>query len=580
MSALNILLAEDSEDDAYLMSQYLRRLGVEFTLERVETAAELSAAFSRQSWDLVISDYRMPKFSGLAALKLVREHDKELPFIIVSATIGEEIAVETMRAGANDYVMKNNLARLLPAIQRELHDASKRADSRAANKAQQQKLDYLAYYDTVTGLANRSLFLERATHYLNHASAAGRKLAVVMIDLERFKSINDELGRPAGDALLRQVTEWLTLQAGDAKLLARVGPDHFAMVLPQWSQNQDVPLLLDAMRQAFMNHAFRLNNAEFRVAFKSGIAIFPDDGADADALLKHAEAALKKAKADGEPYLFYVKAMTAAISETLTLENQLRQALEREEFVLYYQPKVDLVTGRITGAEALIRWNDPRTGLVPPGRFIPILEETGLIHDVGRWALQQAVNQYLRWDRAGLAVGRIAVNVSPIQLRHRHFVSEIKQVTGIDVRAPGGLELEITESVIMEDVSHSISTLKAIRGMGVSIAIDDFGTGYSSLSYLAKLPVDSLKIDRSFVIDIDSGAAGLALVSTIITLAHSLKLRVVAEGVETDEQLRLLKSLCCNEMQGYLFSKPVPSDVFEKQFLRAPQAATAAGKNQ
>jgi EAL domain-containing protein (putative c-di-GMP-specific phosphodiesterase class I) len=262
--------------------------------------------------------------------------------------------------------------------------------------------------------------------------------------------------------------------------------------------------------------------------------------------------------------------MTETVALRLTLENQLRQALDKEEFVLHYQPKVSLASGKLTSVEALIRWNDPRTGLVPPGRFIPILEETGLIYEVGRWALHKAIEDYLRWRTTGLSAVRIAVNVSALQLRNRNFAAEIKHAIGIDTHAAAGLELEITEGMIMEDVKHSISSLQAIRAMGVTIAIDDFGTGFSSLSYLSRLPVDTLKIDRSFVIGMTAGPEGLALVSTIVNLAHSLKLKVVAEGVETDEQSRLLRLLNCDEMQGYLFSKPLPHEIFESRYLAAP----------
>ena len=431
----------------------------------------------------------------------------------------------------------------------------------------QERLDYLAYYDVLTGLANRSLFLERVAQYMRSAVSGGHKLALFLIDLERFKNINDSLGQPAGDALLRQVAEWLTRNLGDVNLLARVGADHFAVVLPEVKDEADVARLLEKTMEAFLDHPFRLDDAVFRIAAKVGVALFPDDGADADTLFKNAEAALKKAKASGDRYLFYTQKMTAAVAGKLTLENQLRQALDKEEFVLHYQPKVNLESGKLTGAEALIRWNDPRTGLVPPGRFIPILEETGLIYEVGRWALRKAIEDYLRWRKAGLAAVRIAVNVSPLQLRNRGFIAEIEQAIGIDAHAAAGLELEITESMIMEDVKQSIASLQAIRAMGVSIAIDDFGTGFSSLGYLSKLPVDTLKIDRSFVIDMTGGPQGLALVSTIINLAHSLKLKVVAEGVETEEQSRLLRLLNCDEMQGFLFSKPVPGEIFETRYL-------------
>jgi diguanylate cyclase (GGDEF)-like protein/PAS domain S-box-containing protein len=436
----------------------------------------------------------------------------------------------------------------------------------------QARLDYLAYYDALTGLANRSLFLERAAQYVRSAVSGGHKLALFLVDLERFKNINDSLGRPAGDALLQQVAKWLTRIVADANLLARVGADHFAVVLPEVKQDGEVARLLEKTMAAFQEHPFRLNDAVFRVAAKVGVALFPDDGASADTLFRNAEAALKKAKASGDRYLFYTERMTATVAGALTLENQLRQALDREEFVLHYQPKVNLVSGKLTGAEALIRWNDPRTGLVPPGRFIPILEDTGLIYEVGRWALRKAIEDYLRWRAAGLAAVRIAVNVSPLQLRSRGFVAEIRQAVGTHAHAAGGLELEITESLIMADIKLSIASLQAIRTMGVSIAIDDFGTGFSSLSYLSKLPVDTLKIDRSFVHEMTAAPDGQALVSTIINLAHSLKLKVVAEGVETEEQSRLLRLLDCDEMQGFLFSKPVPRGLFETRYLAAPAA--------
>jgi diguanylate cyclase (GGDEF)-like protein len=419
----------------------------------------------------------------------------------------------------------------------------------------------------LTGLANRRLFLERVAQYIRSAISAGHELALFLIDLERFKSINDSLGQPAGDNLLQQVAQWLTGYVGDANLLTRMDADHFAVVLPKVNRDGNLIRLIESTMTAFLNHPLQLNDGVFRIAAKVGVALFPDDGSDAGTLFKNAEAALKKAKLTGERFLFYTQKMTDTVAGKLTLENQLRQALEREEFVLHYQPKVTLASGKVCGAEALIRWNDPRTGLVAPGQFIPILEETGLIYEVGRWAMHKAIEDYLRWRDAGLTAVRIAVNVSPRQLRNRGFITQIERAIEIGENAAAGLELEITESLIMEDIKETIATLHAIRAMGVSIAIDDFGTGFSSLSYLAKLPVHTLKIDRSFIIDMSAGAQGLALVSTIISLAHSLKLKVVAEGVETEAQSSILRVLKCDEMQGYLFSKPVACDIFEKRFL-------------
>jgi diguanylate cyclase (GGDEF)-like protein/PAS domain S-box-containing protein len=436
----------------------------------------------------------------------------------------------------------------------------------------QERLDYIAYYDVLTGLANRGLFLERTEQYIRSAGTGQRKLALFLIDLERFKNINGSLGRPAGDALLRQVAQWLIGNVGDANLLARVGADHFGIVLPDIQRVEEVARMLENTLQAFLGHEFLVADTVLRISAKVGVAVYPEDGADADTLFKNAESALKGAKRSGARYLCYAEEMTVSMAERLSLESRLRQALERGEFVLHYQPKVNLVSLEVTGAEALLRWRDPLTGMVPPNRFIPILEETGLIHEVGQWALHEAVAVYRRWSETRLRPVRIAVNVSPVQLRNRGFVVEIQQVLGADAAAAAGLELEITESVIMEDVRFSIASLRAIRALGVGIAIDDFGTGFSSLSHLARLPVHTLKIDRSFIIDMTVSPEGLALVSTIINLAHSLKLNVVAEGVETQEQSRLLRVLNCDEMQGYLFSKPLPREIFEAKYLGAANA--------
>lgn len=485
-----------------------------------------------------------------------------LPLIIANEVVG----VLALYASEIGFFQEEEL-KLLTDLAGDISFAMDHLDKK-------ERLNYLAYYDVLTGLANRSLFLERVSQYLRSAASGGHQLAIFLVDLERFKNINDTLGTHVGDELLRQVAQWLTHNAGgDVNLLARVGADHFAVVMPVLKPERDFMQLVDSWIAAFHKHAFRLNDTVFHISAKGGVALFPEDGTDAATLFKHVEAALKNAKASGERYLFYTRTMTATGAANLTMENQLRQALNNEEFELYYQPKVNLTSGKMTSAEALIRWNDPRTGLVSPGQFIPILEETGLIHEVGRWALRQAIKDYLGWRAAGLPVVRLAVNVSPLQLRDRGFIDEVRNAIRIDAWAATGLELEITESLIMENVQHSIASLRSLRDMGISIAIDDFGTGFSSLSYLSKFPVDTLKIDRAFVIEMTDSAQGLALVSTIINLAHALKLKVVAEGVETEEQARLLRELDCDEMQGYLFSKPIPAELFKTRFLALSSAS-------
>jgi diguanylate cyclase (GGDEF)-like protein/PAS domain S-box-containing protein len=479
------------------------------------------------------------------------------PLIISGSTLG----VLALYASETNF-FQNEEMKLLAQLAGDIAFAIDHIDK-------QERLNYLAYHDVLTGLANRTLFHERLAQSVANANEQGRIVAVVLLDIERFKIINDTLGRDAGDALLRNVAERMLTSSADASRLARFDADHFAVLVQNSGTRDDVALLIEKRIGEIFKPAFRIGESELRITAKFGISMFPDDGIDADTLLKNAEVALKRGKATGESYLFYTQQMTQALAGRMVLENQLRQAVDNEEFVLYYQPKVNLVSGKVTSAEALIRWNDPRTGLVPPGRFIHVLEETGLIYDVGRWALRQAISDYLRWRQAGLPAVRIAVNVSALQLRNGRFIDEVRQAIAVDAQAAVGLELEITESLIMEDVKGTIASLQAIRSLGVTIAIDDFGTGFSSLAYLARLPVDTLKIDRSFVIDMTAGPQGLSLVSTIINLAHALELKVVAEGVETEEQSRLLRLLNCDEIQGYLFSPALPVETFEKKYLGA-----------
>jgi len=432
----------------------------------------------------------------------------------------------------------------------------------------QERIEYLAFYDPLTGLANRALFLDRVSQLLRVAEIEDQGLALVLIDLERFKNINDSLGRPAGDELLRQVAERLTKHVGDVSRLARVGADHFAVVLPTVACDADQAAMVEATLQAFLKQAFHWKGASYRFSAKIGVAVFPEAGAGAETLFANAEAALKAAKTGVDSYLFYANAMRDSAVGRLSLESRLRQALEQQQFVLHYQPKLSLATGKVVGAEALIRWNDPNTGLVPPARFIPMLEETGMINEVGYWALQKAVEDYLCWQCAGLAPVRIAVNVSPLQLGNRGFVKEVERIIAVHPQAAAALELEITESLIMADVKHSVASLQQIRSMGLTVAIDDFGTGFSSLSYLAKLPINTLKIDRSFVTDLATKRESNILVAMIINLAHSLELEVVAEGVETDEQSNIVRSLGCDQVQGYLYGKPAPGAEFSAKFLK------------
>jgi len=331
----------------------------------------------------------------------------------------------------------------------------------------------------------------------------------------------------------------------------------FGLLIPDVGSEDNAARILEEWNRGAFGSSYRIAEHELRASAKFGIAMFPGDGTDADSLLKKAEAALMRAKATGERYLFYNQQMTERVAGRLTLENKLRRALERNEFILHYQPKVDVVTRRIVGVEALMRWQSSDLGLVPPANFIPLLEETGMIVEVGAWALRQASLAHEQWREKGLVAPRVAVNVSGIQLQRRDFVDVVKEALRAGSTAPG-VDIEITESVIMGDIAATVEKLRAIRDFGLNIAIDDFGTGYSSLGYLAKLPVHSLKIDRSFIVSMVEDPDTMTLVSTIISLAHSLEHKVVAEGVETEEQANILRLLRCDELQGYLISRPLP----------------------
>jgi diguanylate cyclase (GGDEF)-like protein len=422
-----------------------------------------------------------------------------------------------------------------------------------------EKLDYISYYDPLTGAPNRTLFHERLKLQLENAAREKQQLALLIVDVERFKTINDSLGRHAGDALLKEIAERIKQGGHPTSWFARIGADHFALVVLGISSEAELARSVERRLGEIFGTPFVIADTLLRISARLGIALFPADGADSESLFRNAEAALKKAKVTGERYLFYTPEMTARVAEKLSLENKLRQALEKEEFVLHYQPKVTLEERRIVGVEALIRWQSPEAGLVPPMKFIPLLEETGLILEVGAWALKRAALDYRAWAQAGLKPPKVAVNVSAIQLRQRDFVRTVEQSITQD-GATAGIDLEITESLIMENVQESIHKLDELRRLGVGVAIDDFGTGYSSLSYLARVPAETLKIDRSFIKAMAEDPATMTLVQTIISLAHSLNLRVVAEGVETEEQAKMLRLLRCDQMQGYLFSRPVSRD--------------------
>ena len=423
-----------------------------------------------------------------------------------------------------------------------------------------EKLKFLAHYDEITGLPNRALLKQQLGALLDAARIDGNRTALAVVDVKRFRLVNETYGREVGDSLLRKLAQRLRALQPGPQCIARLAGDSFALVLPAVDDPQDIANAVERCLEAASAEPFEVAGHEIRIAMIAGVAVRPPDGDDVETLLRNAETAHKRAKRAPERVLFYHPEMNARVAETMALENRLRRAVAEKQFVLHYQPKVHAGSGRVTGLEALIRWRDPEAGLVSPGKFIPLLEETGLILEVGEWAIRRALVESRAWRRPNGVRPRIAVNVSQIQLRRRDFVDGIKHA----LEELGGeacpLDLEITESLVMENVDENVRKLAALRDIGVNVAIDDFGTGYSSLAYLARLPVNALKIDRSFVHTMGASSHSLTLVSTIISLAHALNLKVVAEGVETAEQDKLLRLLRCDKLQGFLFSRPVPAE--------------------
>ena len=724
---IRVLLVEDVEFEAELTCHHLRKHGIAHLVRRVETDDAMRAALREFRPTIILSDFSLPAFDGLRALDIAREHAPEVPFLFVSGTIGEERAIEALRRGAVDYVLKNNLARLGSAVERALQDAEARSvrrrqeqqisrltgvlrmlsgingavvrirdrtellleacrlsvtvggyptalvalrqpkaqrlepvahqgadpllahtlcelleskmarDGQSRNKArdpaepficqdagathaaliglplivdktvvgvlglcprehsaiakeeltmlrevaanlsfalqylrQDRRVRLLSYFDVLTGLAKRALFCERLGRTLRDSSGGfGSSHAIAVLDIQNLSAINDAFGRHSGDQLLQLLADRLKRRFTDTELLAHFGGGTFALMQPMDRSAAWLDTLNEHLDHLFAE-PFSLQGKDVPVAARSGIASYPEDGNDPETLVNRAEASLRGAKERGQRRGHYSAEQHAEALARVALERKLRVALERQQFELYYQPKMSVKTRRIEGAEALIRWNDPDSGVVSPARFLPILEETGLIVDVGDWVIERAALECRQWQRDGLALMRIAVNISPLQLRQADFVGRFLKHVHPWATSNCGLDAEITEGALVDDSSAVINKLKMLHAAGVNIAIDDFGTGYSSLSRLAHLPIDTLKIDRSFISEMAADARSKRLVSIIVSIARAFDLVVVAEGVETQDQLDTLWQLGCDQSQGYLHSKPLPAQQFAALLKASP----------
>ncbi len=728
---IRVLIVEDMEVEAELTRRQLQASGIAHVMQRVETAESMRAALAAFKPTIILSDFTLPTFDGLSALAIARECAPEIPFLFVSGTIGEERAIEALRRGAVDYVLKTNLARLGPAVKRALQEAAAKGvrrqqeaqiarltgvlrmlsgingvvvrihdrnellreacrlavgvggypaavvalkqartqtleavawngidhagaaalcdciarrsgqerfgafldsggeralirhesgdcgapgtESGAAQAAasrpviglplivdktaigvlavctrergsvgeeesrmlrevaanlsfalqylqQDSRVRLLSYFDVLTGLAKRTLFCERLDRLIRSSAKLGARHAVTVIDVENLSVVNDSFGRHAGDLLLQLLADRLKRRFRDTDRLAHFAGGTFAIVQPASGEPQMCIDNLTSQLNDLLAEPFALEGKDVPVAARSGIAICPEDGRQAEVLVQKSEAALWTAKASGKRHRHYSAEQHSARLARVALERKLRIALERQQFELYYQPKVAVKTRRIEGVEALIRWNDPDVGLVSPAEFLPILEQSGLIVEVGDWVIERAAADCQEWQRLGFPPVRVAVNISPLQLHLPDFVARFLRHTQAWATPESGLDVEITEGALIDESSVEVGKLKMLRAAGASVAIDDFGTGYSSLSRLAHLPIDTVKIDRTFIDGMMADSRGRKLVSIMIDIARAFRMQVVAEGVETQEQLDTLWQLGCDQSQGYLHSKPVTRD--------------------
>ena len=435
-------------------------------------------------------------------------------------------------------------------------------------KKMEDRIEYLAYYDDLTGLPNRNLFIDRVNQGIARTEYSKKLVAVLSIDIDRFKSINDTYGLNTGDAVLKEIAERFAVSVRDGDTVSRLGNDDFGFLLIDIAQSDDVILVAEKIMRNAAQPILHHGN-EIVLTLSAGISVYPTDGKDASALIKNANLAFAKAKQQGRKnYQFYTEDMDVKASEFVLMEKNLFRAMENDEFILFYQPYCEINTKTLTGMEALIRWKSPESGLVSPGKFIPVLEDTRMIIEVGEWILRTAIRQVKEWQNKGYPVVPVSVNLSLIQFRQKDLAEMVKKIIGEFGFDSSLLTLEITESAFMQDIDFTRSVLETLKGIGCSISIDDFGTGYSSLAYLKRFPVDNLKIDISFIREIATDPDTAAIVTAIIGMAHTLNMKTIAEGVETEEQWKILRLLRCDVMQGFYLSKPLPAEDVEKLFVR------------
>ncbi|WP_108651352.1 putative bifunctional diguanylate cyclase/phosphodiesterase [Dongshaea marina] len=556
-----LMMVDDEPIMMELVQAFLEDEGYQRFIS-VEDPREAMAVLEKRRPDILLLDLVMPEISGFEILSQIRQHQEfaYLPVIVLTSSSDAPTKLKALELGATDFLAK-------PV------DASELILRLRNTLALKAYLDQLAYYDGLTQLPNRKLFIDRLGWALQSAAVIAKQVAVLSIALDRFGQINESFGVQVGDRVLQAVTERIqevvqseevVSSEDNSQCLARLGGDEFTALLPVLERPEEAAAIARKIINN-LHHPFEINGQQLFVTASIGISLSPDDGHYPEQLIQSASSAMRHAKEQGKDlYRFYSSTINEQSRKRLALEGDLRQALANHQLELHYQPKVDIHTHQTIGMETLIRWVHPQKGMIPPDQFVPLAEELGLIVPIGSWILQQACLQTAQWTRAGLGALKVCVNVSGQQFKESDFPSRVTEALQQSGLQPQQLVIEITESMAMQDVQATIKVLKAIKQLGVGLSIDDFGTGYSSLSYLKRFPIDELKVDRAFIMEVPDNQDEVLIVQAIIAMAKALQLGVVVEGVETQEQLDFLKTTDSDVIQGYYFSKPLPAEAFRE----------------
>lgn len=554
-----ILLVEDNLGDVRLLQEYLKESdSLNADLIHVDCLSEAVACLGEAaSYDLVLLDLSLPDSQGLATFSAIQERAGNLPIILLTGNDDESLAVQAVQQGAQDYLVKGKVDADLLA--RAIRYGIERNRLLVEMEKVREVEQHLAYHDMLTNLPNRLLFYDRMRQALAHARRYSGLVAVLFLDLDGFKAINDRHGHAVGDRLLQAVATRLKGNMRQSDTIARLGGDEFTILLTGIKSMKDVSRTAQKVLSV-VSRPFAIDGHQLGVTCSIGVSVFPHDGSDTESLIKRADFAMYRAKNQGKAnYQHFDITVVSQAPKQASFENDLRKAIVNHELRIHFQPQVSLATGQITGVEALVRWQHPEFGLLPPSEFIPLAEETGLIVPLGEWVLRSACIQNKVWQVAGYEPLPVAINLSARQFREIGLPETVARVLHETGLSPNFLTLEITETNAMQDVEYTISTLEVLKDMGLGIALDDFGTGHSSLSYLKRFPIDLLKIDKSFIQDVPDDPDDACIITAMVGLSQNLGMKVIAEGVETEKQLAFLRAIRCEQMQGFFFSRPLPT---------------------